>query len=401
MPSAAKTVPDLPRELPPLDAAERGHLQLVLAATAEAIAASGGALPFDRYMELVLYGAGVGYYVSGTRKFGRGGDFVTAPEISPLFGRCLAWQCAEVLERLNGGEVLEFGAGTGTMAADVLLELESLGRLPERYRILELSAELQARQRATLQSRAPHLADRVSWGVGLPEPGWRGVVLGNELLDAMPVHRFRIGAAGLEEQFVELRDGRLSGTWRAPVSPGLADAVAALQATVGPWPEGYASEINLRLLPWLQAVSACVAAGAVLLVDYGYSRIEYYHPERCDGTLICHFRHRAHADPLLLPGLQDITANVDFSAVADAGIAAGFDLGGYATQAYFLLGCGLDALLARHDPQQLPEYLDLVQGVKQLTLLSAMGERFKVIALTRNVSGPLRGFALRDLRDRL
>ncbi len=401
MPAPPDTTPRPSADLPPLQGDEAALLHRALARIGAAIAAAGGALPFDRYMELALYGAGIGYYVNGSRKFGAGGDFVTAPEISPLFAQCLARQCAELLQRLGGGEVLEFGAGSGVMAVDLLLELQRLDSLPGRYRILELSADLQQRQRALLQRRAPGLVGRVEWCSRLPEPGWRGVALGNEVLDAMPVQRFRSTPGGTEEQCVVVRDGRLASAWRPAATPGLAAAVQGLQAQLGPLAPGYVSEINLRLGPWLRALGAVLAAGALLLVDYGYSRAEYYHPERRDGTLICHFRQRAHADPLLLPGLQDITANVDFSAVAAAGAAAGFSLAGYATQAHFLLGCGLDALLAASDPERVGAHLDLVQGAKQLTLPGAMGERFKAIGLLRGLEGPLRGFAVRDLRGRL
>lgn len=381
---------------PMLDADSQAQAAAVEAHIRERIAAAGGALPFDRFMELALYAPGLGYYVAGSRKFGAEGDFVTAPELSPLFGRALARQCAQVLGE-SGGDILEFGAGTGNMAADILLQLAADGCLPERYLILELSPELRQRQRDTLLAKAPALMERVQWLDGLPAR-FRGVVLGNELLDAMPVQRFRLAADGIEEAFVTVDGDGFAWSWRSAASPGLAAAVADIRRAVPDLPDGYVSEINLRLQPWLAALAGCLEQGAVLLVDYGYSAAEYYHPERDGGTLICHFRHRAHDDPLQLAGLQDITANVDFSAVARAGQAAGLVLAGYSTQAHFLIGCGLDELLADADPTA---HLDLVQGLKQLTLPSGMGERFKAIGFTRGLELPLRGFGMRDLRDRL
>lgn len=379
-----------------LGAAARAHAEAMAARLRDEIEAAGGRLPFDRFMELALYAPGLGYYVAGSRKFGAEGDFVTAPELSPLFGRAVARQCAEVLA-VSGGDILEFGAGSGAMAADVLLQLEADRALPERYLILELSPELQARQRDTLQQRAPQQLHRVQWLARLPE-GFTGVMLGNELLDAMPVQRFRLAAGGVEEAFVVAAGSGFAWQWAAAVSPGLAAAVAGCCRQL---PVGYVSEINLRLQPWFDAVAGALRQGVLLLIDYGYGGAEYYHPERDGGTLICHFRHRAHDDPLWLPGMQDITANVDFSAVARAGVSAGLALRGYTTQANLLIGCGLDALLADSDPADVAAHLDLVQGVKQLTLPSAMGERFKAIAFSRGVDLALRGFAVRDLRDRL
>jgi SAM-dependent MidA family methyltransferase len=381
--------------LPPLDADSRAQAEAVAAHIRERIDAAGGALPFDRFMELALYAPGLGYYVAGSRKFGAEGDFVTAPEISPLFGRALARQCAQVLAETGGG-ILEFGAGTGTMAADILLQLEADRQLPDRYCILELSPELRGRQRETLAARVPALLERVEWLDKLPS-AFSGVLLGNELLDAMPVQRFRLAGEGVEEAFVVNRGDGFDWQWQPAVSPGLVEAVRTIRRAVQ-LPDGYESEINLRLAPWMSAVADTLQQGVMVLVDYGYSGREYYHPERHGGTLICHFRHRAHDNPLVLAGLQDITANVDFSAVARAATAAGLALAGYSTQAHFLIGCGLDALLGEADPA---DHLDLVQGVKQLTLPSAMGERFKAIAFSRGLDLPLCGFAMRDLSDRL
>jgi len=388
-------------ELPALTEAEASLLGDMNDLLAREIAAAGGALPFDRFMELALYAPGLGYYVNGRRKFGDAGDFVTAPEISPLFARCLAAQVGDCLQRLGGGDILEFGAGSGRMAADMLGELQARDSLPARYRILEVSPDLQQLQRETLASAVPALLPRVEWLDCLPAGGFDGVLVGNELLDAMPVHRFRRHARAWQELSVTRVDERLGDSWRPLHSPGLDSALEAVWPQADVVSDGYNSEVNLRLEPWLQAVAASLRRGYVLLIDYGYTRREYYHPERRQGTLICHFRHRAYADPYLLPGLQDMTANVDFTAVAHAAVASGFDVAGFTTQAHFLIDNGLDRLLADTDPADAKEHLRLMQGVKRLTLPSEMGERFKVIALARAAEPVLAGFRSRDLRDRL
>ena len=386
---------------PELNSAEVEQLERTRARIAQAIEAAGGALPFDRYMELALYGPGIGYYVNGAHKFGAGGDFVTAPELSPLFGQCLAEQLAEVLPAC-GNQVMEFGAGSGALAADILAHLERIERLPERYLVMELSAELRLRQQALLAERVPHLLSRVEWLERLPMGGWQGVVVANELLDAMPVSRFRRASHGWEEQRVRNGEDGFEIRWDVPCTPALVAALEGIQRRLGPFADGYCSEVNLRLSPWMRALAGMLERGLVLLIDYGYSEREYYHPERDGGTLMCHFRHRAHEDPLLLPGLQDITASVDFSAVAEAGTAAGLELAGYATQAQFLLGCGLDRLLEAADTADPEDRIDRLQAAKQLVLPSAMGERFKVIGFSRGLEErPLRGFALRDMRAAL
>ena len=394
--SAAARRPDL---LPPPDADALAHSGRLSGLIRREMAEQGGAIPFDRFMELALYAPGLGYYMAGSRKLGAEGDFVTAPEVSPLFGQCLARQCAQLLEGLPGGDVLEFGAGSGALARVLLEEMERLGRLPRRYLILEPSPELRQRQRRLLEGLAPELAARVEWLESLPAK-LRGVAIANEVLDAMPAHRFRIDAGETREVFVRWEEGGF-GEFAAPVrSAGLAEAVKQLQETAA-LGDGYESEINLRAAPWLSALGGVLEAGAALLIDYGYPRREYYLPERGMGTLMCHYRHRAHPDPYRFVGLQDITAYVDFTAVAQAGGDAGLELAGYSSQANFLLACGLEELLAASDPHDVEAHMRLVQGSKRLLLPSEMGERFQVMALARGISEPLVGFSLRDLRGRL
>lgn len=379
----------------------RAHSAQLTALIQSAIAAAGGRLPFDQYMELALYAPGLGYYVAGATKLGPGGDFTTAPELSPLFGRCLAVQVREVLDALGGGDLLEFGAGSGALAAELLGALAD--DPPGRYLILEPSPELAARQRATLAARVPALADRVHWLDALPK-GFRGVMLANEVVDAMPVHRFVVGADGAALEVFVVGDGDRLAEQTGPVaSPGLAAAVGALQAQGLATAAGYGSEVNLRAAPWVAALAEGLDAGLVLIIDYGYPRQEYYLPERGTGTLVCHARHGVTLDPLAWPGLQDITTHVDFSALAEAGGAAGLALAGYTTQANFLIGCGIDhelAAAAGADPFALAQ---LAAGAKHLLLPTRMGERFQVLGLARGLPETLalRGFSGRDLRGRL
>jgi SAM-dependent MidA family methyltransferase len=364
------------------------------------IAAAGGALPFSAYMERCLYAPGLGYYSAGSRKFGSAGDFVTAPELSPLFGRCLAQTCNTVLEQLHGGDILEFGAGSGALAVDVLGELERLGRLPGRYLILERSAELRARQQQRVAEQLPRLQERISWLDALPEPGFAGVLLANEVLDAMPAEVFQWTGARIEQFYVSCSAAGFDWHRQATQDDVLVAAVQGVQQACE-LAAGYRSEVNLSIAPWLESVAGMLDRGLLLLSDYGYPRHEYYHPQRNEGTLMCHYRHRAHTDPLLWPGLQDITTHVDFTAVAEAGVAAGLDVSGFTSQAGFLLDCGLDKLLQASGPVGSASYIKAAQQVKQLTLPGEMGERFAFIGLAKAVHGPLPGFRMQDRRPRL
>lgn len=386
--------------LPEPGAAEKQRSRELCELIAAACARSGGLIPFSEFMSLALYAPGPGYYSGGLQKFGAGGDFITAPEVSPLFARCLARQAADVLTTLLQPQVLEFGAGSGVMAADMLLELERLEALPDSYLILELSAELSQRQRETIERIAPHLLPRVHWLDSLPD-SFSGVVVANEVLDAMPVECFRIHGGRVESLMIGVADEKLRAEY-APAPPAIEQSVRLIEQRRGqPLPDGYCSEYNPQLPAWLQSIAAVMHSGLVLLIDYGYPVSEYYHEQRSNGTLMCHYHHRAHPDPLWYPGLQDITAFVDFSAVAHAAVEAGFDVSGYTTQAMFLLASGLPELHQAASSDDALQQLQLAQQVKTLTLPSEMGERFKVMALGRGLDQDLRGFSMQDYRSRL
>ena len=382
-------------ELPPPDRDARAHSEALIVQLVSAIETAGGRIAFDDYMRRTLYTPGLGYYSGGSRKFGAEGDFVTAPELSPLFSHCLARQCAQVLQDLHESEILEFGAGTGTMASEILLELERLQQLPKRYLILELSAELRSRQQQTLQQKAPHLLAQVVWLDTLPQE-FNGVILANEVLDAMPVHRICHQQGQWQEQFVGWSGERF--TWQlADTSPAIP---AAMLDSLPPVPEGYCTELAVEARQWVSQLGKCLQQGLILLIDYGFPRHEFYHPQRSDGTLMCHYRHRAHGDPFVYPGLQDITAHVDFTAVAEAALEADLSVYGYTSQAMFLLGCGLTDMVEGIEEDA--ERIRLAQQVKTLTLPSEMGELFKVMALGSGLAETaLMGFEIHDMRGKL
>ena len=359
---------------------------------------AGGWLRFGDYMDLALYASGLGYYSAGSRKFGEGGDFVTAPEFSSLFSRCIATQCDEVLAQIDRGVILELGAGTGRMAADILLELEARDALPERYLILELSADLRARQQQTLQQRAPQLAERVEWQDELPKEPQPAVVLANEVIDALPVERFSITDDGLMELGVCCDDSGFG--WLArPAAWDLISAVDELQVQLGETlPAGLTSEIRLRFPAWLAELARSLQWGMLLFIDYGLSRREYYHRTRTAGTLRCHYRHRAHDDPFAWPGLQDITAWADFSQIANAAEREHLQVSGYTTQAQFLIAAGLDRQLERTASADLKAEVRWAGQARRLVMPGEMGETFKAMALTRGSVDPPSGFAGKDLR---
>jgi len=383
------TQAELPQPSPEAAEASRALHQHIAAA----ISAAGGWISFARYMELALYTPGLGYYSGGARKFGAAGDFITSPELTPLFAQTLAAQAAQVMAA-SAPHIIEAGGGSGTLATDLLLALEQRGALPESYSILELSGELRARQAETLQERAPHLLSRVSWLDTLPEK-FSGFVVGNEVLDAMPVHLIHWHADVTLERGVAL-DKEGNFTWdERSLSPALQPAVAALPAQFD-----YLSEINLAACAWVAAWANILEQGTLLLIDYGFPRHEYYHPQREQGTLMCHYRHHAHGDPFWLPGLNDITAHVDFTAIAEAGFGAGLDVAGYISQAGFLINCGLTEVLAQSAPEAMAkgeaEYFHHSRAVEKLINPGEMGELFKVIALSKDIAEPLIGFTRGD-----
>jgi SAM-dependent MidA family methyltransferase len=437
--------------LPVPDAAALAHSQTLLAEVAARIRANGGWLPFDRYMECVLYTPGLGYYSGGAAKFGRrgddGSDFVTAPELTPLFAQTISRALAEALQASGTTQVMEFGAGTGKLAAGILAELDALGVPCERYWIVELSGELRERQRATLAAAFagnPQALARVQWLDALPER-FDGVMLGNEVVDAMPVKLYRRSGGVWHERGVALDDAPHAGpaehaavadtlasdrrdashhgaapaapalrlSWADRVLAGTAAGAAAGHAVTDDTPaladaqtaallaqiegdEDYLTEACPAAAAFAATLARMLGRGALLLIDYGFPRHEYLHPQRSAGTLMCHYRHRAHGDPFFYPGLQDITAHVDFTAIAEAGLAGGLDLLGYTSQARFLINCGITEVLSRFDPSDLKHYLPAANAVQKLLSEAEMGELFKVIGFARGIDGTLSGFARGD-----
>jgi SAM-dependent MidA family methyltransferase len=373
-------------ELPEPTPEELAHSARVAALIREEIAAAGGAIDFARYMERALYAPGLGYYSAGLTKFGAAGDFVTAPELGVVFARCLARAVAPALREVGAGDVLELGPGSGALAVELLLELERLGALPRRYRLLERSADLRERQRDTLTRQCAHLHDRIDWLDAPPAEPWRGVLLANEVIDALPVSLFALRDAGMFARQVGV-DAQQRFVWlESAADSTLAHAVTcAIGAGIDALPRPYRSEVCTWLEPWLAAVTRSLERGVALFVDYGYAAGDYYDPQRNAGTLRCHYRHRAHDDPLILPGIQDITAWVDFDALARAGAAAGLTVAAHSTQAEFLMAHGLDEVFAHAYARAADEVerYALAQQVKRLTLPNEMGERFRVLALRR------------------
>lgn len=401
----AETIPQIAPVVDMFDRPDQDlleHSEQIADAVRNAVREKGGWIGFDEYMQAVLYTPGLGYYSAGTVKLGADGDYITAPMLGCQFAHCLAVQCAEILENLDPDHeriLVEFGAGTGVMAADILEFLGRMDALPDRYVIVETSADLKERQQSELRRRGFSAGGKVAWA-DVPPAGVNGVVLANEVLDAIPFKRFRIERNGVPRELgVGLADGHLC--WAAsdvPLHRAVSDRIAALGL-----PAGYQGEVGVLAESWVAAAVGMLRCGVLLQIDYGFSRSEYYHWDRADGTLMCHHRHRSHTDPFHLPGLQDITAHVEFSAMAEAGKRAGADVAGYSTLGSFLISLGLldrnMAVLADSDPTV--ESLQRSQELKKLTLPHEMGELFKVLALTRNYARPLSGFAMRNKRCRL
>ncbi len=348
-----------------------------------------GPMPFSRFMERCLYAPGLGYYSAGRHKFGEQGDFVTAPELGDLFGRCLAHSFAPTLEYLgDDADIVELGGGSGALAETLLKALHKVGRLPRRYRILEPSADLKQRQHQRLRAALPKdIFDRVEWLDRPPEQPWHGILFANEVIDALPTTRFTLRDGEVMEEYLQLGEDQVTVIDR-PADSLVSGAVRHLERDLGmPFADGYRSELLPQLPFWMQAVAGTLERGAMWFIDYGYPRREFYHPERRDGTLIAHYRHHAHDDALRWPGLQDLSASVDFTAVAEAGNQAGFMVASYLSQAQFLIASNLEQIYSEMviaSSGEADTYA-LSQQVKRLTLPGQMGERFQVMALAREL----------------
>lgn len=355
-----------------------------------------GLMSFADFMDAALYEPGMGYYVAENNIFGAEGDFLTAPEISDLFGICIARQCEQILGEIGASKLLEIGAGSGTLAVTILNELAAGNSLPEKYFILERSDALRLRQQKEIQKKAAQYVNRVTWLTQLPET-FTGVIIGNEVLDALPVNRFIASENKFFELCVANKNNEFSWVQGEPL-PLATERLAELNI-----PSGYVSEINPAAEIFTKEIAACLQTGVALLFDYGYPRAEYYLPDRNDGTLMCYYRHRTHGNPFTLVGLQDITSFIDFTAIAESAVSANADILGYTSQAGFLMAMGLDQILAeKSDPEKdVKKHLQMTQAVKKLTLPHEMGELIKVIALGKNIQQPLKGFSLQDRRHRL
>lgn len=397
--------------LPEPDEEAKNRSQLVKQSIRSACNDADGWIPFSQFMDIALYAPAIGYYTGGLQKFGAKGDFITAPEVSPLFGQCLASQIAEILQNFknssNGNNaILEFGAGSGLLAVDILLALEKLGVLPDEYLILELSAELQSRQQQRIKSDAEHLYGRVKWLSEFPadiktSDMQNVVVVANEVLDAMPVECFSFSEDGVQALMVGFEGDELVSRY-VPASKNIEEALAEIQQRSEiKFSDNYCSEYNPAIKAWLALLENKINSLVMLLIDYGYNEKEYYLPVREAGTQMCYYQHRAHNDFLWWPGLQDITAFVNFTDVAYSAVALEMDVRGYTTQAAFLLACGLSDLHADEVADDVKQQVKLSQQIKTLTLPSEMGERFKVMAITKNYEEPLLGFSMLDLRNRL
>jgi len=382
-------------ELPQPDEASAAHSCRVAEHICQCIEEAGGSISFAEFMQHALYAPGLGYYVSGTTKFGVDGDFVTAPEVSPLFGQVLARQTAAVLEQMDDGQIFELGAGSGVLAATILKKLSMLNSLPERYYVLEVSADLKQRQQEYLSSAVPDLAARVEWLSELPVE-FSGVIVANEVADALPVERFTKIGGQLRQIRVVAENGQFH--WQQNDVPDLlGDAIDNLEKKIDrPFPDHYQSEICLALRPWTNDLVNCLREGLIFLFDYGVTNLEYYAPDRYEGWLRCHFRHHAHNNPLILPGIQDLTAWVDFSALADAAVDSGAAIAGFVSQAHFLINGGLPEELAGFTSLPVEEQLELSRQTKLLTLPGEMGEHFKCMALCRGDITPPAAFRESD-----
>ncbi len=390
-----RTVTQSIRSLPEPGSEELAHSAQLAELIRQEILAR-GPMEFSRFMELALYAPGLGYYSAGRTQFGAKGDFITAPELGDVFARCLARACEPVLDELGpDASVFELGGGSGALCVDLLRAWAARDRVPSRYRILEPSASLRAQQRERVASALPsELAARVEWLDGPLEQAWEGIALANEVIDALPTFRFIRRADGVWSEHVQL-SGQNAGDasepspftiCERPAEAWLAASVHHIERRLGrKFEAGYRSEVLPQLPAWIDAVVGTLRRGLALFVDYGYPRAEYYRPDRSDGTLVCHYRHHAHDDPMRWVGLQDITAFVDFTALAEACTGIGFDLVSWLPQSQFLLAAGLAEVLESKPPGDAASQYELAREVKRLMLPDAMGERFHVAAFARQV----------------
>lgn len=387
------------KDLPvPGDLAQQ-HSEQLIGLIKNEIDNNDGAISFQRYMELALYAPGLGYYAAGSNKLGEEGDFITAPEISTLFSQALANAIIPALD--NASVILEVGAGRGRMAADILVFLQQQNKLPEEYWILELSADLRERQKNTIEETAPELLDKVKWLNLLPD-NFSGVVLANELLDAMPVQLFQKNKNDISEVNVVWKEDKFSFQLQSSFDERLITRVKDIENELGvDLNSGYVSEINFAAEDWIKSIAERLQQGVIILIDYGFPRHEYYHEQRSQGTLMCHYRHRTHPDAFVYPGLQDITAHVDFTAMADAALEANMRVIGYTNQVSFLMGAGLMELADFNEDGEIKEQIEITSQIKKLTLPHEMGELFKVIGFSKNSDISLPAFEYRDLREYL
>jgi SAM-dependent MidA family methyltransferase len=371
------------------------HSMALLSSIQALIAKEGGWINFAQFMNAALYSPGLGYYSGGAKKFGLSGDFVTAPEISPLFSKSIARQAQQVLSAVQmqnkQADILELGAGTGRFAKDLLLEMAKLKQLPTRYMILEVSAHLREVQQSTLKAALPNkLMSRVVWLDELPQH-FDGLIFANEVLDALPFHIIKVKSDGLAEMGIISEGEGLAWQEKSASSSALKNFVAEIGLT-----DEYTTEVCLAATALVASLACILQSGMLLMIDYGFSRSEYYHPQRNQGTLMCHYRHRCHGDPLVYLGLQDITAHVDFTRVAEAGVGGGLNLVGFLTQAQFLINVGITELLKATPVEDSSNYLPLVASLQMLLSPAEMGDLFKVIAFEKNLDIPFIGFSSSD-----
>lgn len=381
--------------LPAPDSIAQQYQDQLLSVIRQQITDAGGKITFADYMKLCLYAPGLGYYSAGSQKLGQLGDFTTAPEISALFSQTLSRHIKDVFQQLEQANILEFGAGSGKMAADILKELENKQFLPEQYYIVEASADLRERQQQTVQEVIPHLADKVIWLNTIPE-NFVGVVLANEVCDAMPIHCLQFEAGKVRERYIK-NDGQQLQWCTGKISlPHLAKRAIEIQSLIGD--SDYLTEVNLAAEGWLASIADKLQQGAVFIIDYGYPQATYYHPQRTSGSLMCYYQHHGHDNPLILQGLQDITAHVDFTALAQTAIDNDLEVAGFQSQADFLLAGGITELTLAHDAADELALLQQASEIKRLTLPTEMGENFKVLTLCRNIEQLLPRIQLGDRR---